>query len=151
MGLGPGVPEDGEGIAGVGLDVGGARGGALVAGDVGGVEGVGLHEPVVLVHSLPAGRLRRRALRLVVPVRVGALDPAAAVDLHAGDVAVRRRERQERDGVRRESVEALRRTYSDDTEALGAAEALTARAAMVAALLNFIVAFYSFLPSLFYY
>jgi len=88
--VGPGVPVHGQSVAGVGLDVllAGLR--ALVAGDVGAGERARGDEAIILVHGLPAGRLRGRARGLVVPVRVSTLDQRALVDLDAGHVTVGR-------------------------------------------------------------
>jgi hypothetical protein len=88
--VGPGVPVQGQGVAGVGLDVllAGLR--ALVAGDVGAGEGARGDKAVILVHGLPAGRLGGRARGLVVPIRVGTLDELTLVDLDAGHVTVGR-------------------------------------------------------------
>lgn len=90
--VGPGVPEDLQGIAGLGLDVGLTRRGALMTGDVRGAEAVRFHEAVVLVHGPPARRVGGLASGQVVPVRVGTLDDTAAVDRDARHMAVSRSE-----------------------------------------------------------
>ncbi len=90
MAVGPGVPEEGQLVAGLGLDELLADHRALVARDVARAEGRRLYEPEVLVERVPARRRGRLARRVVVPNRVCASEPRAVVHPDTRDEAMRR-------------------------------------------------------------
>ena len=91
MGVGPGVPVEGEGVTSLGVDESAlGRGGALVAGNVGGAELGGLDEAEILVQRVPARGLGALTSRVVEPDGVRALEPGTVVDLDVGDEAVGR-------------------------------------------------------------